>query len=200
MQEQYAHKRRRRNCADRIRQNLARRRRRDPASKAMLQILELLSSFLVLLPEAEAFSRPRYGSSFRSDRRTPPPDYNLGVEAWERERGLERNWYSVSRSRPRPSWSRLVKDLSRRSARDRARVLIAERVPPEALGWLQEMIQTQDWIALRIVGHDSSDQDIWDRAMMASLRWELERQAGATASPAATDDAGAPGPALRPRF
>jgi hypothetical protein len=166
----------------------------------MLQLLGLLSSVLALLPERDALALPQRGNYFRSDRWMPPPDYELGAEAWARERGLEASWYPVNRPKPRPSWNRLVKDLNRRSAKDRARIMIEERVPPEALEWLREMIKTQDWIALRIVGHDRPQQEIRDRAMMAALRWELERQTSAISSSGATDDAGTPGPALRPRF
>lgn len=166
----------------------------------MLQLLGLLSSVLALLPERDALALQQRGNYFRSDRRMPPPDYELGAEAWARERGLEASWYPVNRPKPRPSWNRLVKDLNRRTAKDRARTMIEGRVPPEALEWLREMMKTQDWIALRIVGHDRSEQEIRDRAMMAALRWELERQTSAIASPGSTDDAGTPGPALRPRF
>ena len=190
----------RRTCVDWMRRNIARRRRRDPASRTLLHLLGLLSAILALVPESPASVFPERGNNFRRDRRTPPSDYELGADAWARERGLEPIWYPVDRPPPRHSWNRLVKDLNRRSAKDRARILIEERVPVEALEWLREMIKTQDWIALRIVGHDRPEEEIRERATMAALRWELERQAGATASPAATDDAGAPGPALRPRF
>lgn len=192
---------RRRTCADWIRRNVARRRRRDPASRTVLHLLGLLSAMLTLLPESSAaFPLPGRGNNFRRDRRIPPPDYELGADAWARERGLEPGWYPVDRPKPRPSWNRLVKDLNRRTTKDRARIMIEERVPPEALEWLREMIKTRDWIALRIVGHDRPEGEIRDRVMMAALRWELERQTSAVASSGATDDAGAPGPALRPRF
>ncbi|WP_425903664.1 hypothetical protein [Agrobacterium radiobacter] len=94
-----------------------------------------------------------------------------------------------------------MKDLNRRSAKDRAQILIEERVPPEALEWLREMIKIQDWIALRIVGHDRCEEEIRERAAIAALRWELERQISTEAPPpATTDESGAPGPALKPRF
>ncbi|SCY92721.1 hypothetical protein SAMN03159288_05291 [Rhizobium sp. NFACC06-2] len=191
---------RRRTCADWIRRNVARRRRRDPASRTVLHLLGLLSAMLALVPESSASAFPERGNNFRRDRRTPPSDYELGADAWARERGLEPIWYPVDQPRPRHSWNRLVKDLNRRSAKDRARILIEERVPPEALEWLREMIKAQDWIALRLVGHDRPEGEIRDRAMMAALRWELERQTSAVASSGATDDAGAPGPARRPKF
>lgn len=200
MDREIKQSKRRRTCADWIRRNVARRRRRDPASRTVLHLLGLLSGMLALIPESPASVLLERGNNFRRDRRIPPSDYELGPDAWARERGLEPIWYAVDRPRPRPSWNRLVKDLNRRSAKDRARILIEERVPPEALEWLREMIKIQDWIALRIVGHDRQEEEIRDRAKMAALRWELERQTGAATPPAATDDAGAPAPALKPRF
>ncbi|WP_414899847.1 hypothetical protein [Rhizobium cremeum] len=168
----------------------------------MLQLLGLLSSVLALFPEMNAFALPRRGNYFRSDRRMPPPDYELGAEAWARERGLEPSWYPVNRPKPQPSWNRLVKDLNRRTTKDRARIMIEERVPPEAFEWLREMIKTEDWIALRIVGHDRTEEEIRGRAAMAAMRWEIERQTAEATPPDSTDPAGAaaPPPALRPRF
>lgn len=192
-------RKRRRTCADWVRRSVARRRRRDPAAKTLLQLLGLLSGALALLPDAFASALPERGNNFRPDRRTPPPDYELGLDAWARERGLEPIWYPVDRPKPRPSWNRLVKDLNRRSAKDRARTIIEDRIPPEALEWLRDMIKTEDWIALRIVGHERTEEEIRDRAVLAALRWELERQATATASSGATDDAGSPIPALKPK-
>lgn len=201
MDREIKQSKRRRTCADWIRRNVARKRHRDPASRTLLHVLGLLSAMLALLPESSAaFPLPGRGNNFRRDRRIPPPDYELGANAWARERGLEPGWYPVDRPKPRPSWNRLVKDLDRRTTKDRTRIMIEERVPPEALEWLREMIKTQDWIALRIVGHDRPEEEIRDRAMMAARRWELEGQTSAVASSGATDDAGAPGPALRPRF
>lgn len=195
-------KRRRRTCADWMRRNVARRRHRDLASKVVLQLLALLSSALALLPEPGAFRQPKRGNDFRNHRRTPSVDYGLGAHAWARERGIEPFWYAVDRPKPRPSWNRLVKDLKRRSAKDRARILIEERVPADALDWLREVITTEDWIALRVVGHGRSEPEIRVRANMAALRWEIERQAAAAGSAGVTDDAGAaaPPPAPRPRF
>ncbi|MDQ1184185.1 hypothetical protein QE408_001307 [Agrobacterium larrymoorei] len=200
MDREVKQSKRRRTCADWIRRNVARRHRRDPASRTVLHLLALLSGMLALIPESPASVLLERGNNFRRDRRIPPSDYELGADAWARERGLEPISYSVDRPRPRPSWNRLVKDLNRRSAKDRARILIEERVPPEALEWLREMIKIQDWIALRIVGHDRCEEEIRERAAIAALRWELERQTSAATPPAVTDDAGAPAPALKPRF
>lgn len=193
-------RKRRRTCVDWMRRNVARRQRRDPAAKTMLQLLGLLSAALALLPESVVASAlPERGNNFRPDRRTPPADYELGPDAWARERGLEPIWYPVDRPKPRPSWNRLVKDLNRRSGRDRARVMIEECVPPEALEWLREMIKTEDWIALRIIGHDCPNEEIRDRAALAAMRWEIERHTAATTSSDATDDAGAAAPPPAPR-
>jgi hypothetical protein len=203
MDNELKQRKRRRTCADWIRRDVARRRRHNPAVKTVLQLLGLLSAMLALLPERSAASPfSGRGNNFHRDRRIPPPDYELDANAWARERGLEPTWYLVDRPKPRPSWNRLVKNLNRRSARERARTMIEERVPPEALEWLLEMIKTQDWIALRVLGHDRSEEEIRDRAVLAAKRWEIERQMAATTSPDATDDAGAaaPPPVLKPRF
>ena len=115
MDRELKQRKRRRTCADWIRRNVARRRRRDSAAKTVLQLLGLLSAALALLPERAATAFPERGNNFLRDRRMPPPDYELGVEAWERERGVEPIWYPVHRPNSRSSWSRLVKDLNRRS-------------------------------------------------------------------------------------
>jgi hypothetical protein len=200
MEKELKQGKRRRTCVDWIRRQIARRRRRNLASRTVLHLLGLMSAMLALVPESPASVLPERGNNFRRDRRTPPSDYELGADAWARERGLEPIWYPVDRPRPRHSWSRLVKDLNRRSKKDLARNLIGERVPAEALEWLWEMIETQDWIALRLVGNGRPEEEIWTRAMMAARRWELERETNTVASTGATDDTGAPGPALRPRF
>lgn len=202
MDRELKQSKRRRTCADWLRRNVARRRRRDPASRTMLHLLGLLSAVLALVPESPASAFPERGNNFRRDRRIPPSDYELGADAWARERGLEPIWYHVDRPRPRASWNRLVKDLNRRSAKDRARIVIEERVPPEALEWLREMIKTGDWIALRIIGYDCTEEEIRDRAALAAMRWEIEQQTAAATPADATDDAGAaaPPPALRPRY
>lgn len=56
--------------------------------------------------------------------------------------------------------------------------------------------------ALRLVGHERTEDEIRERAALVALRWELERQAAATASSDITDDAGnaAPPAVLKPKL
>ncbi len=173
--------RRRRTCIDEIRRNLARQqaRRSDPAGKVVLQILALLSAGLALAP---AFGQKSY---VQRDRRQPPPGYDLGPAAWARERGLEPEddieFPAVPEPRLRPmprplpncSWSRLVKDLRRRSTSVRARELIEQRIPSEALPWLRNLILEGDWSALRMIGMNADPELIRDRALAAAAAADL---------------------------
>jgi hypothetical protein len=189
-------RRKRRTCADWMRRDLGRRRRNNPANTTVLKLLGLLTTVLLQFPE------PGRGNSPRPDRRTPPLDYDLGPDAWARERGLEPTFYPPNKPKPRRPWSRLIKDLSRRKNNDQARKLITERVPPEALGWLHDAIRREDWISLRLLGHDRNEDEIREMALVEAIRWEAERGAPQAPPPSATDDAGnaAPPAGPKPRF
>lgn len=204
-------KNRRRTCIDRLRRNLAERQRQrrggDPAGKLMLQLLGLLSAGLALLP-------PFPEVSFASERpprkmvSSPPggtipahmDDEDRGPTAWAMERGIELAFYRLS-SRAAPSWSRLVKDLKRRQTRERARLLLEYRVPPEAVLWLRHMIDLEDWSALLQLGCDGAgDDEIAAAALAEAQRWKaaIERTA-ADPAPAADDDAGNAAPPAGPK-
>lgn len=173
-----ARKRERRTCEDRLRREVGRARRSDPAGKVVLKLLGLLSAVLAIAP-----ARPEIISASGRDRRQPPSWYPNGPAAWARERGLEPEDNPEEPKQPAPalrpkataSWLRLVKDLDRRPTRERARELIEARVPPEALDWLRDMIQQEDWLALRLVGHDRTAEEIRERALRAAMRWEAMR-------------------------
>ena len=160
----------------------------------------MLSAALALIPEIGASARHARASKSRLDRRIPPPEYELGPEAWARERGLNSIGHPIDRPKHSPSWTRLVKDLNRRSAKARAREMIEDRVPPSALEWLREMIKNEDWLALRLVGHGRTREEIREQAALVALRWELERQSGENTSKDVADDGGtaAPPPTLKP--
>ena len=193
-------RKKRRTCADRMLRNVGWRRRRNPTGKAVVRLLGLLSAALALFPDnAEAFRAPGRRNNSRPARRTPPADYELGTEAWARERGIEPSVYPVSKPKPRPSWDRLVKDLNRRSAQDRARVMIEERVPAEALDWLLDAIQKEDWLALRMVGHDRTEEGIRERVSLAAKAWKEERRMTALETTTTDDDAGAAAPPAGPK-
>lgn len=140
--------RRQRTGADRLRREVGRRRRSNPAIKAVLKLLALISAAFALAP-----AKPEIISVPGRDRRQPPSWYPNGPAAWARERGLEPEDVAEEPKQPAPalrpkataSWLRLVKDLDRRPTRERARELIETRVPPEALDWLRGMIREEDW-------------------------------------------------------
>lgn len=156
---------------------------------------------LALLPKISWVYPAHWGRNNLSlDRTKLPLEYDLGVEAWERERGIVPAFYTIKRPKPRPSWNRLVKDLGRKSARDRAWVMIEERVPAEALAWLQETMRNEDWLTLRLIGHERTEQEIRDRALMVAKTWEDGRRTMTTLTTDATNgDEGAAAPPALPQ-
>lgn len=212
-------KRRRRTCADRLRHYLAerqmQRRGNDPAGKALLQLLGLLSVALALLPPLPTLS---FASGSRRTAAGPVPSREVlprsgqwanlyrfdtedrGPTCYAMEHGIEPVFYRLS-SRAAPSWSRLVKDLKRRQTRERARLLIEYRVPPEAVMWLRHVIDLEDWSALLRLRRDgASDDEIAATALAEAKRWQatLDRTA-ADPAPVADDDTGAAAPPAGPK-
>lgn len=199
-------RRKRRTCADWIR--LRRQRRSNPANKTTWQLFSLFSAILALAPPM-----PEIISASGRDRRRPPSWYPNGPAAWARERGLEpdddperepEQPSPALRPKATASWSRLVKDLDRRSTRERARELIETRVPPEALEWLREMIKLEDWMTLRLVGHDRTKDAIRDFALLEAMKWQAARMPpvppAAPTGPDEPDDTTPPaGPGLKPK-
>lgn len=208
MIEKKRRRRSRRTCADRLRRDLAERQRQrrggDPAGKVALQLLGLLSGTLALLPPLPTLSFPSGGTS-RKAVSSPPgeplrnqfyDDEDRGPTAYAMERGLEPVYYRTS-SRAAPSWSRLVKDLRRRSTGERARVLIEHRVPAGAVDWLRSRIELEDWRSLLLLGLDGRGADeIAAAALVEAARWEAERSKPAPEpelESAATPEGGDPG-------
>lgn len=176
-------KKRRRTCIDRLRRDLAKRQRQrrgsDPAGGAILQLLGILSAGLALLPPLPEVSFAS-GRLSRKVASSPPggpvpaysDDEDRGPTAWAMERGIDLPHYPTT-SRGAPSWSRLVKDLKRRSTGPKARALIEKRVPPEAVEWLRCMICLEDWQTLRQLGRDGAgDDDIAAAALVEAKRWK----------------------------
>lgn len=172
----------RRTCADRVRRNIGIQRRSNPASKTILQLLGLFSAILAMAP-----TMPDIISASGRDRRRPPSWYPNGPAAWARERGhepddaLETELEQPStalRPKATASWPQLVKDLNRRSTRERARELIETRVPPEALEWLQEIMKLEDWMALRLVGHDRTKHIVMKAARRLCVTRSLRGRSG----------------------
>lgn len=211
--------RRRRTCADRLRYQLVERQRQrrggDPAGNVLLHFLGLLSGALALLPPLPALSSP----SGRSQRAAGPvpssdalprsrqqanidrvDDEDRGPTCFAMERGIEPVFYRPS-SRAAPSWSKLVKNLKRRQTKERARLLLEYRVPPEGVLWLRHVIDLEDWSTLLLLGRDgASDDEIAVAALVEAKRWTatLNRTA-ADPAPATDDDAGAAAPPAGPK-
>lgn len=175
-------KRRRRTCADRMRRDLAERQRQgrggDPAGRVMLQLLGVLSAALALLPSMPElslpFGRPSRGAPLVPSLEGIPAyldDDDRGPTAYAMERGIDLSFYSSSRAAP--SWSRLVKDCKRRSTGEKARALLEQRVPADAVEWLRSRILVEDWWALRRLGRDgATDDEIAAAALAEAKRWE----------------------------
>lgn len=185
---------RRRTCLDQARRNMARRRHHDPAAKATAQLLALLSAILSMMPTP---APAEIISASGRDRQQPPPWYLNGPDAWARERGLESEHDPEEPQRSSPalrpkataSWSRLVKDLDRRPTRKRARQLIEARVPEEAVGWLRDRIFQEDWITLRMVGRNRTDDEVREWALLEAIKWEAGRISPVpTPNPAEADE------------
>ena len=187
-----AKKKRRRTCLDEMRRALAERQRQrrggDPAGKVMLQLLGILSGALAMMPPIPT---PAFTFSFRSARRAPSSiDDDRGPTAYAMERGLEPLHYATTRVRPPPSWSRLVKDLARPRKADEARACLEARVPPAAIEWLRDTIDSDDLWRLRMTVRPGASEDEVTASMLAAAKaWEAERQqAAAPATETPGDD------------
>lgn len=186
-------KRRRRTCLDEMRRALAERQRQrrggDPAGKVLLQLVTLLSGALAMIPPIPmpAFSFPsrpvrQPSSSIDEDR---------GPTAYAMERGIDPACYETTGPRPKPraSWTRLVRDLKRPRAAEKARAEIESRVPPAALDWLREAIDTGEYWQLYKIGRQgASEAEIAVAALDASDAWKAERQQAAPPEPETPDD------------
>ncbi len=173
-------KRRRRTCVDEMRRDLARRRARrgDPATKALLELLTLLSAALALMqpyePTFEVSTRSRHRSRY-----DPPPGYELGRDAWARERGLDpqsdgdlaTSEKPASRLQPTlKSWRRLVRELDSPSPRRResARTALEQRLPSVLHDWLRRQIAAEDRTQLRVLGLGAGPAGLVRRALIAA--------------------------------
>lgn len=174
--------RRRRTCADRLRRDLTERQRQrrggDPAGKALLQLLALLSGALAMMPP---IPMPAFSFPFRAAREPASSiDEDRGPTAYMMERGLEPLNYASIRMRPPPSFRRLVKDLSRPRKADKARELLEARVPHAVIEWLRDSINTGDLWRLRMAARPgASDDEVIASMLTAAQMWEVERQQAA---------------------
>ena len=184
----------RRTCADEARRALLERQRQrrsgDPAGKVALQLLVLLSGALALMPPM-----PSSGFRLTGGRAMKVDDEDLGPTAYAMERGLDSPFYETSgtRSKPRLSWTRLVRNLKRPRAAAKARADIESRVPPAAHEWLHDAIDAGELWQLHKIGHQgATDAEIAVAALDASDAWKaaLAADAAATAASRKTPDGG----------
>ena len=171
----------RRDLVERQRQ----RRGGDPAGKALLQLLGILSGALAMLPP---IPMPAFAFSFRP---APSIDEDRGPTAYAMERGIEPHYYATSiiRPAPAPSFRRLVKDLARSRKADRARELLEARVPPAAVAWLRDMIGMGELSQIRMTAQPGFSEDEITASMLAAARaWEAERQQAAAPQPETLGD------------
>lgn len=172
-------RRRRRTCADRMRRDLTERLRQrrggDPAGMLALQILALLSAGLALLPP---ISLPEFPSIGRARKMKPTYlDDDAGPTAYAMERGIDPPFFETSGPRqklkPRPTWTRLVRDLKRPRAAASARAELESRVPALALEWLRNAIDTGELWQLQKIGRNgASEAEIAVAAVSASNAWK----------------------------
>lgn len=159
----------------------------------MLQLLALLSATLAMMPP---IPMPTFWFSFRPARLPASSiDDDRGPTAYAMERGLEPLHNATGRSRPPPSWSRLVKDLARSRKADQARELLEARVPPAAVEWLRDTIDTGDLWRLRMAARPgASDDEVASSMLAAAQAWEAERQQAAPPETAESDEPDTKGP------
>ncbi|TGS40708.1 MULTISPECIES: hypothetical protein [unclassified Mesorhizobium] len=94
------------------------------------------------------------------------------------------------RYRVLPSYSRILRDLSRPAVAarvDAAGALLA-RVPMEALEWTYAVLREEDWAALRTIVQPGMSDAEADAALVTAAREALLRQAAEDAAAASTDD------------
>ncbi|TBD12076.1 hypothetical protein [Rhizobium ruizarguesonis] len=182
---------RRRTCVDRMRRDLAERQRQrrggDPAGKVLLQLLGILSATLAMMPP---IPMPAFSFPFRPARQLASSiDDDRGPTAYAMERGLEPLHYATGSMRPPPSFRRLVKDLSRSRKADQARELLEARVPPAAVEWLRDTIDSGDLWRLRMAARPgASDDEVIGFMLAATQMWEAERQRVEPPEPETPDD------------
>ncbi|MDP9559940.1 UNVERIFIED_ORG: hypothetical protein J2740_001110 [Rhizobium nepotum] len=104
-------------------------------------------------------------------------DDDAGPTAYAMERGIDPPFYETSgprqRLKPRPTWTRLVRDLKRPRAAARARAELESRVPASAREWLSDAIDTGELWQLQKIGRNgASEAEIAIAAVSASDAWK----------------------------
>lgn len=181
----------RRTCRDRwrYRRHQYRRKLADPATSVSAKFSALL---LFLIGRAPALPAP-------APRSVPTPQpllrTDISPEQEEREGGeggqmLMRPRAAHGRYRSRPSYCRIMRDLSRpapAARADAAEALLA-RVPMEALDWTFMAIREEDWRALRLVVQPGMTDAEADAALKIVAREAKLQEATEPDEPTSDDD------------
>lgn len=156
-------KKRRRNCADRMRaeamtRKIHRRKRVDPAMSVLIKMLWLMSFTLNLLPPVLEISLRRRRLPLIPEPPAPPVAPVL----------------FVSRSyKYTPSWNRLVRDLARPVAQAQALEQIRARLPTSLMPWIDYVVESSDWSSLRAFSFTgATDKTVAAGATLAAAQWQ----------------------------
>lgn len=159
-------KKKRRNCADRARYTMERRkaqrgRKVDPAMSVAIQLMALFSIGLRMLPDFSPNVTPALPMPAPS--RVPLP--TTSSEPWQR--------YKM-----RPSWTQLIRDLARPVATADAQREVRSRLPAECGPWLDQVFRDEDWPSLRMhIRSGISDDDMGGKVLGTARRWKADREA-----------------------
>lgn len=159
-------KKKRRNCADRARYTLERRkaqrgRKIDPAMSVAIQLMAIFSIGLRMLPE---FS-PAVTPVLPMPAPPPIPVPSPSSEPWQR--------YKM-----RPSWTQLIRDLARPVATADAQREVRSRLPAECGPWLDQVFRDEDWSSLRMhIRSGATDDEVGVKVLRDARRWKSDREA-----------------------
>ncbi|MGO7360162.1 hypothetical protein [Rhizobium ruizarguesonis] len=158
-------KKKRRNCADRARYTMERRkaergRKIDPAMSVAIQLMALFSIGLRMLPDFSPASTPALPMPAP---RVPLP--SPSAEPWQR--------YKM-----RPSWTQLIRDLARPVATADAQREVRSRLPVECGPWLDKVFRDEDWSSIRMhIRSGATDEDVGMKVLRDARRWKADREA-----------------------
>lgn len=183
-----------RTCWDRLRfRNIQRRRGwADPAMSVSMQLLTI-----VLLVIGRAPRLPAWPARGGEPEPRPARREDWSREQQEREEGEGGQEIILPRPSHRaygryvlkPPFRRLVRDLRRPHLATSAEAadMLRRRVPPEALPWLDDVLETKDWPALAWCARPGMSEKETEEAMLRSaLAWTEGRSGLGTPGPDGT--------------
>jgi hypothetical protein len=180
-----ANKKRRRNCADRARYTLERRkaqrgRKIDPAMSVAIQLMAIFSIGLRMLPYFSP-ALPAVTPALPMPASPPVPVPSPSSEPWQR--------YKM-----RPSWTQLIRDLARPVATADAQREVRSRLPAECGPWLDQVFRDEDWSSLRMhIQSGATDDEVCGKVVRSARRWQADRAAELAALAAELAGGGAKG-------